>query len=173
MEKAKNSIIIKKAKDLQEAKEVLQFLLPNADTERDIYFTTRHRKLRETNPSDAMAVNQGSPGSSEDDQSRNTANRKTLVSIKAKMSAALYDQVMKEKRSLAKIGRYKHLYVEKFLTKAEKERDYNLRRQKAELMKNVNEAGIVEYEGEKFDTKKGTFKVVNLELKFFSYPNQS
>ena len=49
MEKTKNTILIKKPKDIQEAKEALQTLLPETNIENEVYFTTIFRELRNTN----------------------------------------------------------------------------------------------------------------------------
>ena len=95
------------------------------------------------------------------------------MSVKAKMSEEHFAIVIKDKKKLDNEAKFKHIFINQFLTKAERERDTNLRILKGELIKSADTEGNVEYGGEKFNLNKGSFKVVNLELKFFSKPAHS
>ena len=116
MEKAKNSIIITKAKDLEESKDALKTLLPAVDIENDVILTTRYKTPRERNKEGRKAEDTPLPDNTDDENSENTAANKKLVSVKAKMSEEHFAIAIKDKNKLDNEAKFKHIFTNKFLT---------------------------------------------------------
>ena len=78
-----------------------------------------------------------------------------------------------ENKNLNDSAKLKNVYISKCVTKAVNEKDTLLRKQKYDLTKSEDEDGNVHYDQKIYNAKKGTFKVSNLGLKYFSYPTDA
>ena len=75
-------------------------------------------------------------------------------------------KVLREKKKLQENAKFRHIFVNKMVTKVEANRLYQLRQQKREIeaTKDVNGKDVVD--GKEFDLSKGKFKIINMDLRF-------
>ena len=75
-------------------------------------------------------------------------------------------KILREKKKLQDNARFRHVYVNKMVTKVEANRLYQLRQQKREIEATKDTAGKVIVDGTEFDLNKGKFKIINMDLRF-------
>ena len=189
-DKVKDTIIITKAHDIQDAKEALETLIPGLFDNPDVKITPNYTKTKSKKTEGPEEVEDADVNESETDEAKSSNSESKnkekeedtdkegetdkekkkpkgkLNSVYVKMPNESFLKILREKKKLQDNARFRHVYVNKMVTKVEANRLYQLRQQKREIEATKDTAGKVIVDGTEFDLNKGKFKIINMDLRF-------